>query len=124
MTPAEHLAKAQRVERTLHKLAPGDDYLAIIDGAMIAGYHWGSAILHREGVLANTEHRSTPSKLDVPINRLPPAAQPAFTAFAELERLRFDYVRNPSRAADGLEDRVWRALEVMRRTSEAVNGER
>ena len=117
MTPAEHLAKAQRVEQTLRKLSPGEDYLAIIDGAMIAGYHWGSAILHRQGVLPEAQHTSTPSKLEVPIDRLPPAAQPAFTAFSELERLRFDYVRSASRPADGLEDRVWRALEVMRRAA-------
>lgn len=119
MKAVEHVAKAMRVERSMHKLKPAEDYLAIVDASLVAGYHWGSALLHAHGVLADADHANTPSKLSIPVGQLPPAVQPAFAAFVELERLRAEYVRSPSRYLGGLEDRVWRALEVMRRATEA-----
>jgi hypothetical protein len=119
MNPADHLSKAQRVERSMRKLAAGTDYLAIVDGALIAGYHWGNALLHRHGVLPDDEHANTPSKLTAGIEALPQGARPAFRAFAELEQLRSDYVRSPSRYAVGLEERVWRALDAMKRAATA-----
>lgn len=118
MSPADHLAKGERAERSMRKLAPGDDYLAIVDASLIAGYHWGNAILHRHGVLADTDHANTPSKLRVAMDELPPDARAAFAAFAELERLRSDYVRSPSRHVVGIEERVWQALGVMRRVAQ------
>ncbi|MBX9810045.1 MAG: hypothetical protein K2Y16_00330 [Burkholderiales bacterium] len=113
MTPAEHLAKAQVVLASLYKLTFPGDYLAIVDGAMIAGYHLGNALLHEHGVLPDDAHANTPSKLERPIDSLPPAIQMAFRAFAELERLRFEYVRSPSRYDAGLERRVWDLLKEM-----------
>lgn len=118
MKPADHLVKGGRVEQSMRKLAAGEDYLAIIDASLVAGYHWGNAILHRHGVLQEAEHANTPSKLGTPVDALPADARPAFAAFTELEQLRSDYVRSPSRYAAGVEDRVWQALGVMRRAAE------
>lgn len=114
MTPADHLVKAQAVLSSLRKLAFPVDYLAIVDGAMIAGYHLGNALLHRNGVLQDDLHANSPSKLERPLDDLPPAIQPAFRAFAELERLRFEYVRSASEYHVRLERETWALLEEMR----------
>lgn len=117
MTREEHLEKASRVLASLRKLAFPEDYLATVDGAMIAGYHLGNALLHRHGVLPATAHANSPSKLDVPLEKLPAAVRPAFRAFAELERLRFEYVRSPSSCDAALATAVRERLEVMRRAN-------
>ena len=113
MTSADHITEAERIIASLKKLSMPDDYLAIVDGAMIVGYHLGNALMHKHGVLADTEHVNTPSKLDRPINALPVAIQPAYKAFAELEKLRFDYVRSASTYDGRLASVVWRHLETM-----------
>ena len=77
MTDADHITQAGHIFASLKKLSMPDDYLAIADGAMIVGYHLGNALLHRHGVLADTEHANTPSKLDRPINALPAPIQAA-----------------------------------------------
>lgn len=118
MTREEHLEKASRVLASLRKLAFPEDYLAIVDGAMIAGYHFGSALLHREGVLSENEHANSPSRLATPVAELPAAVRPAFRAFAQLERLRLEYVRSPSSCDAALATAVRRQLEVMRRANE------
>jgi hypothetical protein len=75
----------------------------------------GNALLHKHGVLAETEHANTPSKLDRPINALPAPIQAAYEAFAELEKLRFDYVRSASKYDARLASVVWLHLETMQR---------
>jgi hypothetical protein len=122
MTSDEHLAKAERILASLNKLAFPDDYLALVDGAMIAGYHLGNALLHGHGILPDTEHANTPSKLDRPISALPEPIQRAFHAFAELEQLRFDYVRSPSTYDERLSTATWRHLETMRQECRALLG--
>ena len=121
MTPEQHLAKGARVMAGIAKFSMPDDYLALVDASMIAGYHYGNALLHRAGVLPDAEHSNTPSKLGKEVAALPEAIQPAFAAFTELERLRTDFVRSPSGYDRSLPGRVRDALEVMRR---AVEGRR
>jgi hypothetical protein len=58
-------------------------------------------------------HFNSPSKLGTPISDLPATLQPAFKAFAELEQLRFEYVRNPSRHDPAVADLVKRNLDAM-----------
>jgi hypothetical protein len=90
-----------------------DDYLAIVDGAMVAGYHLGNALLHVHGLSADCEHTNTPSKLERGIDTLPAPIQAAFGAFAALEKLRFDYVRSASVYDPRVATEVWRCLEVI-----------
>ena len=115
MTDADHIMQARHIFASLKKLSMPEDYLAIADGAMIVGYHLGNALLHRHGVLADTDHANTPSKLDRPINALPAPIQAAYEAFAELEKLRFDYVRSASKYDARLASVVWLHLETMQR---------
>ena len=119
MNSAKHLAQAAVILAGMHKLAIPDDYLAIVDGAMVVGYHLGNALLHAHGVAADSEHTNTPSKLTRDIETLPAQIQPAFVAFAELEKFRFDYVRNSSIYDKRIGVEVWRCLEVMQQACES-----
>ncbi len=114
MNVEQHAAKAQRVLISLSKLHFPEDYLAIVDGAMVAGYHLGNALLHQHHVSNNCIHFNSPSKLVTPISDLPASIQPAFKAFAELERLRFEYVRSPSCFDSALVGQIKRNLDAMK----------
>lgn len=96
MNADQHLEKAHRILAGLNKLDPSADALAIIDGAMVAGYHLGSAALHQHGVTEPSVHFNTPSKFEVPADTLPAAVKPAYDAFVKLEHLRSRYVRSPN----------------------------
>ena len=113
MNSTRHLAQAELVLAGMRKLTMPGDYLAIVDGAMIAGYHLGNALLHTHGVFADTEHATTPSKLERGFDTLPAPIRPAFVAFTELEKFRFDYVRSASVYDERLGTAVWRCLDVM-----------
>lgn len=115
MIAEEHAAKARRVLNSLSKLRFPEDYLALIDGAMVAGYHLGNELLHKSGVSDPGLHFNSPSKLAAPISELPATIQPAFKAFAELERLRSEYVRSSSCYDPALADMVKHNLDTMMR---------
>lgn len=117
MSPEQHLAKGARIIVGMKKFSMPDDYLALIDASMIAGYHYGNALLHAAGVCADDAHFNTPSKLDRPISTLPPAIQPAFEAFARLEDLRTRHVRDSVPVDAGLPKTVWECLEALRRAN-------
>jgi hypothetical protein len=109
----QHLAQAEIILAGLRKLTMPGDYLAIVDGAMVAGYHLGNALLHARGVSTDAEHTNTPSKLECAIDTLPVEIRSAFTAFAELEKFRFDFVRSASVYDARLDAEVWRCLKTM-----------
>lgn len=114
MNVEQHTAKAQRVLISLSKLHFPEDYLAIVDGAMVAGYHLGNALLHQHNVSSACIHFNSPSKLVTSISDLPPTVQPAFKAFAKLEQLRSEYVRSPACFDSTLAELTNRNLDVMR----------
>ena len=119
MKSAQHLAQTEIVLAGMRKLTVPGDYLAIVDGAMVAAYHLGSALLHTHEVSRDNEHTTTPSKLDRPLGNLPEPLRAAFAAFAELEELRFDYVRSASIYREGIGEAVWRNLDTMREACRA-----
>ena len=119
MNSSKHLAQAAVILAGMRKLTIPGDYLAIVDGAMVAGYHLGNALLHAHGISADTEHITTPSKLGRGIDSLPAPIRPALAAFAELEKFRFDYVRSASVYDERLGAKVWSCLEVMRQACAA-----
>lgn len=118
MNVEQHSAKAQRVLSSMDKLHFPEDYLAIIDGAVIAGYHLGNALLHRHHVMPESDHANSPSKLLMSVSNLPGAIQPAFRAFSELERLRSEYVRSPSTYDARLATEVPALLHIMRQAND------
>lgn len=97
MTRDEHLQAARGILGGLAKLDAQADALALIDGAMVAGYHLGSAALHAHGVTEATVHYNTPSKFEVPPQALPESLKPIYALFDELEQLRTRYVRSANR---------------------------
>lgn len=117
MNREAHVDKGQRVMASLRKLPPESAAMCIIDGAVIAGYHLGSALLHSSGVCPDDKHFNTPSKLDRPVSGLPDAVRPAFEAFTELERLRTMYVRSPNACDSRIAALAWHHLAVMAQTS-------
>ena len=94
MNQDEHLAMARRILAGLSKLDREVDRFAIIDGAMVAAYHFGNAALHAHGVTEPSLHFNTPSKFEVPPDSLPAAFKPIYDAFDALEKLRSRYVRS------------------------------
>ena len=119
MNSDKHLAQAAIILAGMRKLAMPGDYLAIVDGAMVAGYHLGNAALHAHGVTGDAEHVNTPSKLERAIDTLPAPIRSAFVAFEELEKFRFDFVRSASVYDERLGADVWRCLEVMQQACAA-----
>ena len=115
-----HLSQAEIVIASMRKLSMPEDYLAIVDAAMVAGYHYGNALLHVHNLSAEDAHTNTPSKLDLPVSALPQPIRPAFEAFAELEKLRFDFVRSASVYDERLATEIWRHLETMRQACQAA----
>jgi hypothetical protein len=120
MKSTSHLVQAEVVLAGMRKLTAPDDYLAIVDGAMVAGCHFGNALLHDHGVSADDQHITRPSGLDRAIDSLPEAVRAALAAFAELEKLRFDYVRSTSVYKEGVGESVWRNLDAMREACRAT----
>lgn len=63
MTPYEHIKKAERLEATLQKLDPEDDYEMVIDNCMNAVTHYMNAAFHAEGItheMQDQGHTSRP----------------------------------------------------------------
>ena len=115
MSPEQHLAKGERILAGMAKFRMPEDYLALIDASLIAGYHFGNALLHKAGVCPPDIHFNTPSKLERPVSSLPAAIRPAFEAFEGLEALRTRHVRDVVPVDASLEKAVRQYLEIMRR---------
>jgi hypothetical protein len=115
MTPQEHRAKAEKIERSLAKCAPGD-YEMRIEAAMLAGTHWLNLVLHRMGV--------TPPQHDVlhtymlTVNELRKyrvADAVLVDALAEIEDIRPAFVRGNQPGGEQAADRAVALLAALRR---------
>lgn len=93
MRIADHLTKAQRIERTmLRKLDPDQDYEIYVEACMLAGTHLLNALLHKYAVTGERSdllHSDKP-QLDAPV---PAELRPLFEAMKFIEDLRPGYLR-------------------------------
>ena len=114
MTPQEHRAKAEKIERSLAKCAPGD-YEMRIEAAMLAGTHWLNLVLHRMSV--------TPPQNDVlhtymltvnDLRRYKVADEELVNALAEIEDIRPAFVRGNHPGGEQAADRAVALLAVLR----------
>ena len=115
MSPDEHRAKAERIERSLAKCGPVD-YEMKIEAAMLAGTHWLNHALHRLGV--------TPPQNDIlhtymlTVNELRKyrvADEELLDALSEIEDIRPGYVRGNLPDGEKAAARVLELLALLRR---------
>lgn len=112
MSPEEHRAKAEKIERSLAKLGP-DDYEMAIEGAMLAGTHWLNLALHLQGASSADDDVLHTYMLTVnALRKLRVVDAARVDALTEIEDLRPPFVRGdfPGGAAAAL-----RSLELLGR---------
>lgn len=116
MTPENHRDRAERIERSLAKLADSDWEIRI-EAAMLAGTHWINHALHKSGVSATSEDMVHASMCTVSVLRKYKLAEPDLIAqLEEIEELRPPFVRGDMAGGAAAANR---ALELL-----ALIGER
>lgn len=115
MTPHEHRAKAEKIERSLAKCGPAD-YEMQIEAAMLAGTHWLNLVLHRMGVTAPQKDVLHTYMLTVNELRKYRVADPEILdALTEIEDIRPPYVRGNLPGGEKAAQRAVALLGVLRR---------
>ena len=95
MRPREHILKAERLEASLNKLKPSDDFEMVIELCMLAATHLFNAALHVEGVTHGHSDQSHTVRPPIEYHRKSPSAAigKGMEALASIEKLRPVYVR-------------------------------
>jgi hypothetical protein len=120
MTPEAHRRKAERIERTLAKLRPGD-YEMRIDGAVLAASHYVNLALHRLGILPETRDIIHTEYLEViDYRRLAVVAEPLVEAIEAIEELRAPFVRGSAPGGIEAGERALELLVSVRETAVAL----
>jgi hypothetical protein len=114
MSPHEHREKAEKIERSLAKCAPGD-YEMRIEAAMLAGTHWLNLVLHRLGVTPPQNDVLHTYMLTVNELRKYRVADAALVdALAEIEDIRPAFVRGNRPGGEKAADRAVALLATLR----------
>jgi hypothetical protein len=115
VSPEEHRAKAERIERSLAKCGPGD-YEMKIEAAMLAGTHWLNLALHRMGVTApQTDVLHTYMLTVNDLRKYQIADAELINALSEIEDIRPAYVRGNLPGGDKAAERALALLSSLRR---------
>lgn len=115
MTPKEHRAKAEKIERSLAKCGPAD-YEMKIEGAMLAGTHWVNLALHAQGVSADKNDILHTYMLTVnELRKYRVADAELLDALTEIEDIRPPYVRGNAPGGEKAAERALALLSVLRR---------
>jgi hypothetical protein len=123
VTIDEHLAVAQRIERSLAKCGPAD-YEMTIEGAMLAGTHWLNAALHRMGVTGVENDVFHTYLLTInEFRRLRVADEALVAALAEIEDLRPPFVRGNRAGGESAAELALALLAVIRAGATGARGE-
>lgn len=119
MTPQEHRAKAQRIERSLAKCGPAD-YEMKIEGAMLAGTHWLNLVLHRMGVSKpQTDILHTYLLTVNELRKYRIADEALVDALVEIEDIRPPFVRGNLPGGERAAERALELLGLLRRKAGA-----
>jgi len=96
MRPREHILKAERLEASLRKLIPADNFEMVIELCMLAATHLFNAALHVEGVTHGHSDQSHTVRPPLEYHRKFPseALSKGMGALSFIERLRPVYVRD------------------------------
>ena len=95
MRPREHILKAKRLEASLKKLKPADDFEMVIELCMLAATHLFNAALHVEGITHGHLDQSHTVRPPIDYHRKSPSAaiRQGMEALSHIEKLRPVYVR-------------------------------
>lgn len=121
MNTEQHIAAAQRIERSLQKCL-ADDCEMKIEAAMLAGTHWLNAALHQAGITQSAADVFHTYLLTVnEYRRLCVADSEMIRALSEIEDLRPPFVRGNRAGAYAAADRALALLSVIRGKAMAGN---
>ncbi len=121
MTPERHRGVAERIARSLEKVA-ASDYEAVIEGCMLAGTHWFNAALHEMGLSAPDRDVMHVEYMVVHERRKAWLVAPAMVeALERIEDMRALYVRGNADGGEAAAAEALRCLGVLR---EAAAGAR
>jgi hypothetical protein len=113
MDSERHFTVARQAARSMAKLSPKADHVALIECAYVLAFHVLNALLHREGLSPDHEHLSSPTHSDLRADSLPPSLAGVWRACEALEALRFEHVWSPSRPAPKVERAIVCCIEVL-----------
>jgi len=120
MIPQSHQRKAERIERSLHRLS-GTDYEMRIDGAMLAATHYANMALHILGLTPRDHDIIHTEFLQViDYKRLRAAAPSLLAALEELENLRAPYVRGAAPNGEAAGEKALQLLNIVRNEAKRV----
>ncbi len=114
MTPEQHQAKGERIERSLKKCTP-DQFEVLIEGAMLAGTHWFNMALHRMGFylpekdMMHAQYLSSADRLKLSLLQAD-----MLNALDEIESFRPAFVRGDLAGGIGAGRRSLELLSVIR----------
>lgn len=122
MTPMDHQAVAQRIERSIAKCEPTDHEL-LIEAAMLAGSHRLNGLLHTLGVtLEGNDVMHTYLLTINECRRLAVAAPEAVAALSEIEDMRPAFVRGTHPGGSEAAQRALQLLDTIRTHALATAG--
>jgi hypothetical protein len=114
MTPEKHRAKAERIERSLRKCAPGD-YEIRIGAAVLASTHWLNMLFHAVGASAPHEDVMHTYMLTVnDLRRYRLVEDGLIDCLSEIEDLRPAFVRGNWAGGERAADRALELLDSIR----------
>ncbi len=120
MTPKSHQAKAERIMRSLDKLA-ADDYEARIEGAMLATTHWVNLTLHVTGIRSEDDDMiHTDYLTGAELARLEIVGGDLLQAMTAIEEFRAPHVRGAAANGPAAGEKALRSVEMARREALAA----
>lgn len=95
MRTREHIVKTERLEATLNRLTPSEDFEMVIELCMLAGTHLFNAALHAEGVSHGHQDQSHTTRPPLSFLKKEPSdgIRRGMVALAYVESLRKIHVR-------------------------------
>lgn len=118
MTPDLHVAKAERIERSLERCSD-EDFEAVIEGAMLAGTHWFNVAMHRFLLTNDTDDVMHAEYMTLAMQRkLSLVSKEMLDALEEIENYRPRFVRGDIAGGPACAVRCRTLLARIRKTAE------
>jgi hypothetical protein len=115
MDASQHFDKADRLEASMRRLQPDQDYETIIESCMLAGSHYLNAALHEAGVLPPTEHLLHSNEPPTTYwASVPESLRLAYPAMKFIEDLRPRYVRGDEQYESGLAEQCLESYRAVK----------